>query len=152
MSPTTLGGTGQHRVAVGRPREVRYRRTTMRVNRLRHPATGLVVLAALLGTLWAGGLAAPASGEQATQLTGGATLPWIEPAVPPDRVPALRPSAERPDPGGRLTPLLLGLLVASVTVAYGVRPGRLRSSSARARPPTPPAPVGGRAPPHLQPA
>jgi hypothetical protein len=124
----------------------------MRVNRLRHPATGLVVLVALLGTLWAGGLAAPASGGQATQLTGGATLPWIEPAVPPDRVPALRPSAERPDPAGRPVPPLGGLLVAAVTVAYGVRPGRPRPSPARARSLAPHLPFRGRAPPRLQPA
>jgi hypothetical protein len=124
----------------------------MWARRQEHATTGLVVLAVLLGSLWAGGLAAPAAGDPATQLTASASLPGLEPAVPPDRAPALRPPAERPNPGGRLVPLLLGMLVAWVTVAFGVRAGRPRPGSARARSLHPAAPHGARAPPHLQPA
>jgi hypothetical protein len=124
----------------------------MPVTRKRHATTGLVVLALLLGSLWAGGAAAPAAGNAGGQLAGSASLPGIGPAALPDRIPALRPSAERPDPGGRLLPLLGGLLAASLTVASGVPARRRRSSLAPARPPVLSAPRGPRAPPRLQPA
>ncbi|HET7518687.1 MAG TPA: hypothetical protein VFN05_13540, partial [Actinomycetes bacterium] len=64
-------------------------------NRRPHLTTAFVVVAVLLGSLWAGGLAVPAAGGPAGQLTAGASLPGIEPAALPDRVPALRPTAER---------------------------------------------------------
>jgi hypothetical protein len=124
----------------------------MRVNQQRHAATGLVVLAVLLGSLWAGSLAASAAGNPADQLAASRSLLGLEPAAPPDRVPALRPAAERPDPGGRLLPLLLGLLAASLTVASGVPARRPRSNLAPARTPVLSAPWGPRAPPRLQPA
>jgi hypothetical protein len=124
----------------------------MPVNRKRHATTGLVVLAVLLGSLWASGAAAPAAGNAGGQLASSAPLPGIGPAALPDRVPALRPSAGRPDPGGRLLPLLLGLLAASLTVASGVPARRRRSSLAPARSPVLSAPRGPRAPPRLQPA
>jgi hypothetical protein len=124
----------------------------MRANLRRHTTTGLVVLALLLGSLWAGGGAAPATGGPAGQLTAPASLPGIEAASLPDRVPALRPSAERPDLGKRLLPLLLGLLAASLTVAHGVPARRRRSGQAPARSPVLAAPRGPRAPPRLQPA
>ena len=124
----------------------------MRVKRQAQPTTGLVVLAVLLGSLWAGVLGASGSGTPAAQLTAGRSLLGLEAAVLPDRAPALRPSAERPDPGGRLLPLLLGLLAASVTVADGVPARRRRSSRAPARSPVLAAPRGPRAPPGLQPA
>jgi hypothetical protein len=124
----------------------------MPVSRKRHATTGLVVLALLLGSLWASGAAAPAAGNAGGQLASSASLPGIGPAALPDRIPALRPSAERPDAGGRLLPLLGGLLAASLTVASGVPARRRRSSLALARPPVLSAPRGPRAPPRLQPA
>ena len=124
----------------------------MRANLRRHTTTGLVVLAVLLGSLWAGGGTAPAIGGPAGQLTAPASLPGIEAASLPDRVPALRPSAERPDPGKRLLPLLLGLVAASLTVAHGAPARRRRSARAPARSPVLAAPSGPRAPPRLQPA
>jgi hypothetical protein len=123
----------------------------MPVNRKRHATTGLVVLALLLGSLWASGAAAPAAGNAGGQLASSASLPGIGPAALPDRIPALRPSAERPDPGGRLLPLLGALLAASLTVASGVPARRRRSSLTPARPPVLSAPRGPRAPPRLQP-
>jgi hypothetical protein len=111
--------------------------------------TGLVVLALLLGSLGAGGSALPAAGVPAGQLASGASLPGIEPAALPDRGPALRPAAERPIPGGRLVPLL-GMLIASVAIAHGVRASRRRFGLAPARSLVPSAPRGPRAPPHLQ--
>ncbi|HEU4897506.1 MAG TPA: hypothetical protein VFX88_08020 [Actinomycetota bacterium] len=122
------------------------------MNRRPHLTTAFVVVAVLLGSLWAGGLAVPAAGGPAGQLTAGASLPGIEPAALPDRVPALRPAAERPGPDGRLLPLLLGLLTASLTVAAGVPARRRRSGRALARPLGLSAPRGPRAPPRLQPA
>jgi hypothetical protein len=124
----------------------------MGVNRRPHLTTAIVVLALLLGSLWAGGQAVPAAGGPAGQLTAGAPLPGIEPAALPDRAPALRPAAERPGPDGRLLPLLLGLLTASVAVAYGVGARRRRSSPPRARSLALSAFRGPRAPPRLQPA
>ena len=115
--PLLTGGTGWSDALVqflGGGREFRYGRTTMGVDRRPHLTTAFVVVAVLLGSLWAGGLAVPAAGGPAGQLTAGASLPGIEPAALPDRVPALRPSTERPGPDGRLLPLLLGLLTASL--------------------------------------
>ena len=121
----------------------------MGVNRRPHLTTAFVVVAVLLGSLWAGGLAVPAAGGPAGQLTAGASLPGIEPAALPDRVPALRPAAERPGPDGRLLPLLLGLLTASSLSPPACLPG------GAVRPGPGPA-VGlsapPRAPPRLQPA
>jgi hypothetical protein len=111
-----------------------------------------MVLAVLLGSLWAGSVAAPAAGDPAGQLASSAWLPGLEPAALPDRVPALRPSAERPDPGGRLLPLLLGLLTAAVAVAHGTPARRRRSRWDRVLVPARSAPRGPRAPPRLQPA
>jgi hypothetical protein len=123
----------------------------MRMNRQRRATMGLVVLAVLLGSLWTGREAAPAASLPAGQLAAGAALPALEPGALPDRVPALRPSAQRPDPGGRLLPLLLGLLAASLTAANGVPARGRRSSSAPARSLVRSAPRGPRAPPLLQP-
>ena len=49
----------------------------MGVNRRRLATTGLVVLAVLLGSLWAGGMAAPAAGNAAGKLAGSASLPAL---------------------------------------------------------------------------
>ena len=122
----------------------------MGVNRRPHLTTALVVLALLLGSLWAGGLAVPAAGGPAGHLTAGASLPGIEPAGLPDRAPALRPAGERPGPDGRLLPLLLGLLAASLAVTYGLGARRRWSSRAPARSPVLSGPRRPRAPPRLQ--
>jgi hypothetical protein len=125
----------------------------VQANRQQQATTGLVVvvLAVLLGSLWAGGAAAPAAGMPGGQLTSTALLPGLEAAALPDRVPALRPSAQRPDPGGRLLPLLLGLLAVSLTVANGVPARRRRPGPAPARALVLATPQGPRAPPRLQP-
>lgn len=121
--------------------------------RQQHSATrAFLVLAVVLASLWAGGAAASAVGDSAGQLAGSASRLGIESAALPDRVPALRPSPERPDPGGRLLPLLLGLLAASLPAASGELARRRRSGPAPARSPVLAAPRGPRAPPRLQPA
>ena len=131
---------------------IQYGRTTMRMRRKHSATRAFLVLAILLASLWAGGPATPAAENAAGRLAGTASLPAIESAALPDRVPALRPSAERPDPGGRLLPLLGGLLAASLAVASGVSTRRRRPNSALARSPALAAPRGPRAPPRLQPA
>jgi hypothetical protein len=119
----------------------------MPAHRTQRATRGLVVLAVLLGSLWAGTLAAGA-GNPADQLSASRARLGLEVAVP-DSAPALRPSTGRPDPGGRLP---LCLLVAALVATLALRPRRLRSD---------PAPVGSlarstqlqaRAPPRLQPA
>ena len=100
----------------------------MRVHRQAQATTALVVLVVLLGSPWAGVLGASGPGTPVDQLTATRSLLGLEAAVLPERVPALYPSAERPEPGGRLLPLLLGLFAASVTVANGVLTRRRRSS------------------------
>jgi hypothetical protein len=124
----------------------------MRVHRQQRAATGFVVLAVLLGSLWVGALGASGADNPADQLTASRSLPGVVAAVPPDRAPALRPPVGRSGPGGRLVPLLLGLLAAPVVVACGVPARRRRSSSAPARLLVLSAPRGPRAPPFLQPA
>jgi hypothetical protein len=123
----------------------------MRVNRQRRATTGLVVVAVLLGSLWAGTPAVSRGSGPADQLTANRPQLGLE-AVPPDRAPALRPSVQRPDPGSRHLPLLLGMLVAALAAIS--RPMARRRRSDRAR-------VGvlvwstqheARAPPSLQPA
>jgi hypothetical protein len=125
----------------------------MRADRRQQVTRGLVVLAVVLGSLWAGALGASGPGSPADRLTAGRPLPGVEAAAPPDRAPALRSSAERPDPRGRLLPLLLGgLLAGSPAVAYGMPARRRRSGLRPARSPVLSARRGPRAPPHLQPA
>jgi hypothetical protein len=124
------------------------------------PATrALLVLVVVLGSLWVGGIAASAAADAADQLAAIHTQPGFEPAALPDRIPVLRPAAERPDPGGRLLPLLLGLLAAPVAVACGARataPVRLRSGPVAGplRPrqsPGPTQPPAGLIPAHARP-
>jgi hypothetical protein len=124
----------------------------MGVNRQQRGATALVVLAVLLGSLWAGGLAQPAPGDPTGQLAASHPPAGIEPAVLRDRGPALRPSAGPPGPGGRLLPLLAGMLVAALGVAGMAGAGRPRPAPPRARSLVRAAPRGARAPPLLQPA
>jgi hypothetical protein len=124
----------------------------MRMNGQRQATTGMVLLAVLLGMLWVGGLAARSTDDPADQLTASRPILGVEPAVPPHRAPALRPSAQRPDPGGRLVPVLLGLVVAAI--AAGHRPSARRRRSSRARAPSLvwSTQLEPRAPPALQPA
>jgi hypothetical protein len=124
----------------------------MRMHRRQSGATALVVLAVLLGSLWAGGLARPAAGDPTGQLAASRPLAGIEPATLRDRAPALRPAAGRPDPGGRLLPLLAGMLVAALGVAGMAGAGRPRPVLARARSLVRRTQLEARAPPLLQPA
>jgi hypothetical protein len=124
----------------------------MRVNRQRRATMGLVALAVLLGSLWSGGLVASAAGNPADQLAASRSLLGIEPAVLPDRAPALRTAADRSDPGGRLVPVLLGMPVAALVVTGGMRAGRSRPGMTRARSLARSTRLEPRAPPSLQPA
>jgi hypothetical protein len=121
----------------------------MGVNRRPHLITALVVLAMLLGSLWAGALAA---GTSAGQLTATRAGLGADASVPPDRAPALRPAPERPDPGGRLLPLLLGLLAAVLGVTSGLRPRPSGLELGPAGPLAWPGQRAARAPPSLQPS
>jgi hypothetical protein len=124
----------------------------MRTRRRQRATTGLVVLAALLGALWVGGLAARSTDDPAGRLTASSPLLGLEAGTPPHRAPALRPAAARPDPGGRLIPLLLGLLVAAVAAGSGLRARRCRSTRVQARSLVWSTQLRARAPPSLQPA
>ena len=124
----------------------------MRVHRQAQATTALVVLAVLFGSLWACALGASGPGTPVDQLIASRSLPGLEAAVLPDRAAALRPSAERPDPGGRLLlPLLFGLVAASITIANRVPSRRRQSSRTPAQSPVLGAPRGPRGPPRLQP-
>ena len=92
----------------------------MRVHRQAQVATGLVVVAVLLGSLWAGVLGASGAGNLADQLTANRLLLGVGAAVLPDRVPVLRPSAERPEAGGSM---LLGMVLGALAAAFVLRPG-----------------------------
>ena len=125
---------------------------TMGANRRRQATTWLVVLAVVLGWLWVGGLAASAAGNPTDELTTSHSLLVLDPAVPPGRAPALRPSAERPDPGGRLVPLVLGLVVAALAAGFGPWARRPRSGPGPVRSLLWSTHLEARAPPSLQPA
>jgi hypothetical protein len=131
---------------------IQYGQTAMRARRQQSATRVFLVLAMVLASLWAGGLASSAVGDSADQLAASRSLPGIEPAAPTDRVPALRPPVQRPAPSGRLLPVLLGMVAAAFTVAYGVGAGRLRSRLAAARSLVRLAGLEARAPPSLQPA
>jgi hypothetical protein len=118
----------------------------MRVHRQAQVATGLVVVAVLLGSLWAGVLGASGAGNPADQLTASRLL-GVEAAVLPDRAPALRPSAERPESGGSM---LLGMVLAALAAAFALRAQRLRSDLALVGPLVRSTRLEARAPPHLQ--
>ena len=124
----------------------------MRVHRQAQATTDVVVFAVLLGSLWACALAASGPGTPMDQLTASRSLLGLEPAALPDRAAALRPSAERSAPGGRLLlPLLLGLAAASITNTNRVPTRRRQSSHTLAQSPVLAASRGPRAPPRLQP-
>jgi hypothetical protein len=121
----------------------------MRVHRQAQVATGLVVVAVLLGSLWAGVLGASGAGDPADQLTASRLLLGVEAAVPPDRAPALRPSAERPELDGSL---VLGMLLAAFAAAFALLRRRLRPDPALVGPLVRSTQLEARAPPYLQPA
>jgi hypothetical protein len=131
---------------------IQYGRTAMRMQRQQSATRVFLVFAIALVSLWAGGLASSAVGNSADQLAASRSLPGVEQAAPPDRVPALRPPGERPSPSGRLLPVLLGMLAAALAVACGPHARRLRSGPARPRSLVRGTARGARAPPPLQPA
>jgi hypothetical protein len=68
------------------------------------------------------------------------------------RAPARRPSAERPDPGGRLVSLVLGLVVAALAATFGPGARRPRPGPVPVRSLLWSTHLEARAPPTLQPA
>jgi hypothetical protein len=123
----------------------------MRTQRQRPATRVLLVLAVVLGSLWVGGLAArPADAPD--RLAAIPTQPGFEPATLGDRAPVLRPPVGRSDPSGRLLPTLLGMLVAAVVVAGGVRARRPRPRMAQTRSLAWSTQLEPRAPPSFQPA
>jgi hypothetical protein len=129
---------------------IQYGRTAMWMQRQHSATRAFLVLAMVLASLWAGGLASSAAGNAADQLASSGSLPGVEPAAPRDRVPALRPPDQRPSQSGRLVPVLLGMLAAALTVGYGVGAGRLRSGLAAGRWLVQRTQLEARAPPSLQ--
>jgi hypothetical protein len=119
----------------------------MRVNRQQQATRAFLVLAVLLGSLWAGSLLASATGNAADQLAANGAQPGIQPSALRDRSLALRPPVERPGP---LVPLLLGALAAALVAAHGLLAGWLRPGLARGRWLVRSAPLAARAPPYLQ--
>jgi hypothetical protein len=119
----------------------------MGMHRQAQVATGLVVVAVLLGSLWAGFLGASGAGNPADHLTANRLLLGVGAAVLPDRAPALRPSAERPEAGGSM---LLGMVLGALAVAFGLRLRRLRSDLALVGPLVGSTQLEARAPPYLQ--
>ena len=129
---------------------IQYGRTAM-WRRRQHTATrAFLVLAMVLASLWAGGLVSSAAGNSADRLAAGRSLPGVEPAAPPDRVPALRPPVQRSTQSGRLAPVLLGMLAAAFAVVHGVGAERLRAGLAAARSLVQLTQLEARAPPSLQ--
>jgi hypothetical protein len=122
----------------------------MRMQRQHSATRAFLVLAMVLASLWAGGLASSAAGNAADQLAASGSLPGVEPAAPRDRVPALRPPDQRPSQTGRLVPGPLGMLAAALTVGCGVGAGRLRSGLAAGRSLVQLTQLAARAPPSLQ--
>jgi hypothetical protein len=119
----------------------------MRVHRQAKVATGLVVVAVLLGSLWTGVLSASGAGSPADQVIASRLLLGVEAAVLPDRTPALRPSGERPESGGSM---LLSMVLAALAAAFALRPRRLRSDLGLVELLARSAQLEARAPPHFQ--
>ena len=129
---------------------IQYGRTAM-WRRRQHTATrAFLVLAMVLASLWVGGLVSSAAGNSADRLAAGRSLPGVEPAAPPERVPALRPPVQRSIQSGRLAPVLLGMLAAAFAVVHGVGAERLRAGLAAARSLVQLTQLEARAPPSLQ--
>jgi hypothetical protein len=122
----------------------------MRMHRQQPATRGFLVLAALLASLWTGGLVAPTAGDAADGLATGRAQPGIQPAALRDRALAVRPT-EQPSPQGRVVPLL-GALAAALVAAHRLLAGWLRPHRTRGHALVRSAPPAARAPPHLQPA
>jgi hypothetical protein len=110
----------------------------------------LLALAAVLGSLWAGGITAPAVGDPAGSLTAGHARAAVEAAVLRDRVPSLRPPLDRPGPWGAA--LLIGAAAAALAGALRWRAVQVRHHLAGVRSLAAAASLGARSPPRLQPA
>jgi hypothetical protein len=123
----------------------------MRVNRHDRITRVLLVAAVVLVSLWSGSLAASAKGDPVDHLAAGRPQHGIEPAARRDRAPVLGLLLDRPDARGRAVPTLVGTLVAALAGAYVGRAERLGRSLAWVRSLVRSAPLGARAPPHLQP-
>jgi hypothetical protein len=123
----------------------------MRVNRQQQGTRVVLVLAVVLVSLWTGSLTAPSAGNPADYLATSRSQPGVQPATFRDPAPALRPTAERPDPRGRLV-LLLASLAAALAGACWWRAAVQRRGPARAGSRVCSTPREARAPPHLQPA
>jgi hypothetical protein len=141
---------GEVPLHLGVRQRIQYGQSAMWMQRQHSAARVFLVLAMVLASLWAGGLAASAAGRSADQVAASRAVPGVEAAAPRDRVPALRPPVQRPTQSGRLVPLLLGVLATALAVAYGVGAGRLRSGLARAGSLVQLAQGAARAPPFLQ--
>jgi hypothetical protein len=120
------------------------------VNRQEQGTRVFLALAVVLVSLWTGGLAAPSAGNLADFLATSRSQPGIQPAALRDGAQPLRPAAKRPDPRGRLLPLL-AILAAAVTGGCWRWAGQ-RNGLARAGSQVCATPLQARAPPHLQPA
>jgi hypothetical protein len=118
----------------------------MRAHRHARVATGLVVIAVPLGSFWASVFGVSGAGDPAEQVIASRLLLGVEAAVLPDRAPTVRPSAERPARGS----MLLGMALAALAVAFGLRSRRLRSDAASVGPLVRSTRLEARAPPHLQ--
>jgi hypothetical protein len=123
----------------------------MRVNRQQQGTRVVLALAVVLVSLWAGSLLAPSADNLADYLATSRAQPGIQPATFRDPAPALRPTAERPEPRGRLVPLLATLAAALAGAGWG-RTAVQRRGPARAGSRVWSTPREARAPPHLQPA
>jgi hypothetical protein len=141
---------GEVPLHLGVRQRIQYGQSAMWMQRQHSAARVYLVLAMVLASLWAGGLAASAAGRSADQVAASRAVPGVEAAAPRDRVPALRPPVQRLTQSGRLVPLLLGVLATALAVAYGLGAGRLRSGLARARSLVQLAQGAARAPPFLQ--
>jgi hypothetical protein len=124
----------------------------MRTQRQQPATRVLLVLVVVLGSLWAGGWAAPTAADALDRLAASRAELGGEPATLRGRTPALRATVDRPSQNGHLEPLLLGLLATSLTVASGVPARRRHPSLAPARSPVLTTLRSPRAPPRLQPA
>jgi hypothetical protein len=142
-----LGGWLRH---LGVCEGIQYGRAAMGVNRQQGTRVSLV-LAGVLVSLWTGSLTAPSAGNPADYLATSPSQPGIQPGTLRDSAQALRPTAERPGPRGRLVPLL-ATLAAAVSGACWGRAAAQQRGLARAGSRVWSTPLGARAPPHLQPA
>jgi hypothetical protein len=122
----------------------------MWANRQQQGTRVVLVLAVVLVSLWAGSLTAPSAGNPADYLATSRAQPGVQPSTFRDPASALRPTAERPDPRGRV--VLLAILAAALAGACWWRAAVQRRGPARAGSCVCSTPREARAPPHLQPA